>query len=150
MSVKVAYFLTDLTEPGRGNFVVLPASHHRDTIERPPHDDNDLEGAVPILARSGDAVVFDRRLWHMRSENRSPLTRRALFYAYTFRWVRPRDDLHLPAERLGALTPVRAQLLGAGTAAIGHWMAGDDDAPLREWWERRRGPRGRDVANRDR
>lgn len=133
MSVKVAYFLTDVSEPGRGNFSVLPGSHLRDTIERPADDDNDLPGAVPVLARPGSAVVFDRRLWHMRGENRSPLTRKALFYAYTYRWVRPRDDIRIPPELFGAITPIRAQLLGAGSGAIGHWMPEDDDAPLRGW-----------------
>jgi ectoine hydroxylase len=135
MSVKVAYFLSDVAEPGRGNFSVLPGSHLRDTLERPPDDDNDLAGAVPVLARPGTAVVFDRRLWHMRGENRSSLTRKALFYAYTYRWVRARDDIRLPPELNGSITPVRAQLLGAGSSAIGHWMPSDDDAPLRSWWE---------------
>ena len=137
MSVKVAYFLSDVSEPSRGNFSVIPGSHLRDTIDRPPNDVNDLPGAVPVLARPGTAVLFDRRLWHMRGENRSALTRKALFYAYTFRWVRARDDVQVPPEVFGAITPVRAQLLGAGASAIGHWMPDDDDAPLRAWSERR-------------
>ena len=132
LSVKVAYFLTDLGRPGRGNFVVLPGSHRLDAIDRPIDDGNDVPGAVPILAGPGDAVVFDRRLWHMRSENRSAITRKALFYAYTYRWIRPRDDLRVPPERLPALSPVRSQLLGAGTGAIGHWMPGEEDVPLRD------------------
>lgn len=79
LSVKVAYFLTDVSEPGRGNFVLLPGSHRANAIERPPDDDNALPGARPLLASAGDAVVFDRRVWHMRSPNRSTLTRKALF-----------------------------------------------------------------------
>ena len=134
MSVKVAYFLSDVGEPGRGNFSVLPGSHLLDTIERPPDDSNDLPGAVPILARPGSAVLFDRRLWHMRGENRSSLTRKALFYAYTYRWVRARDDILIPPELFGTITPIRAQLLGAGSSAVGHWMPSGDDAPLRAWW----------------
>ena len=130
MSVKVAYFLTDVSEPGRGNFVVVPGSHLGPPLRRPADDDNDIPGAVPILARPGTAVLFDRRLWHMRSENRSSLTRKALFYAYTYRWVRPRDDLVIPAERARVMTPVRAQLLGAGASAIGHWFPEVEDAPL--------------------
>jgi ectoine hydroxylase len=122
LSVKVAYFLTDVSEPGRGNFVVLPGSHTRNAIPRPPDDDNELPGATPILARAGDAVLFDRRLWHMRSPNRSSLTRKALFYAYTYRWVRPRDDLDVRPELLELVTPVRARLLGAGATAIDFWM----------------------------
>lgn len=135
MSVKVAYFLTDVGVPGRGNFSVLPGSHLRDTIERPSDDSSDLVGAVPVLARPGTAVLFDRRLWHMRGENRSSLTRKALFYAYTYRWVRPRDDIRVSPGLFGTITPVRAQLLGAGSSAIGHWMPSEDDAPLRRWWE---------------
>jgi len=135
MSVKVAYFLTDVSEPGRGNFSVLPGSHLRDVITRPSDDRNDLPGSVPVLARPGTAVLFDRRLWHMRGENRSPMTRKALFYGYTYRWVRPRDDVHIPPERFGTITPVRAQLLGAGASAIGHWIPEVDDPPLRSWWE---------------
>lgn len=133
MSVKVAYFLTDVSEAGRGNLVVLPGSHRRNAIERPADDDNDLADALPILADPGTAVLFDRRLWHMRSENTSELTRKALFYAYTFRWVRPRDDMIIAPEMREHLTPIREQLLGTQTAAIGHWMPGAEDAPLKAW-----------------
>ncbi|MGH2595777.1 MAG: phytanoyl-CoA dioxygenase family protein [Actinomycetota bacterium] len=135
LSVKVAYFLTDVSEPGRGNFSVLPGSHTRDAIDRPADDRNDLAGAVPVLARPGTAVLFDRRLWHMRGDNRSSITRKALFFAYTYRWVRARDEIQIPPELFGMITPIRAQLLGSGSSAIGHWMPSDDDAPLRTWWE---------------
>jgi ectoine hydroxylase len=135
MSVKVAYFLTDVGEPDRGNFSIVPGSHLRDTLERPSDDIGGLAGAVPVLARPGTAVLFDRRLWHMRGENRSSVTRKALFYAYTYRWVRAHDDVQMPPELFGMITPVRAQLLGAGSSAIGHWMPEEDDTPLRAWWE---------------
>jgi ectoine hydroxylase-related dioxygenase (phytanoyl-CoA dioxygenase family) len=131
LSVKLAYFLTDVSEPGRGNFVVLPGSHRSNAIERPADEDNDLPGAVPILAGPGDAVLFDRRLWHMRSPNASDMTRKALFYAYTYRWIRARDDLQVRAELAHLITPVRAQLLGAGTEAIDFWMPDHVDLPVR-------------------
>ncbi len=132
LSVKVAYFLTDLTESGRGNFMVLPRSHLRNAIHRPPDDDNAIAGAVPVLAAAGDAVLFDRRLWHMRSANRSEYTRKALFYAYTYRWVRPRDDVRVPVELLHLITPVRAQLLGAAVHASDYWMPDHVDVPVRQ------------------
>jgi ectoine hydroxylase-related dioxygenase (phytanoyl-CoA dioxygenase family) len=131
LSVKVAFFLTDCSEPGRGNFVVLPRSHVRNGIARPVDDSNDLPGAAPILARPGDAVLFDRRLWHMRSPNASSGTRKALFYAYTYRWVRARDDLHVRPELLGLVTPARAQLLGSGATADHFWMPDHVELPLR-------------------
>jgi ectoine hydroxylase-related dioxygenase (phytanoyl-CoA dioxygenase family) len=132
MSVKVAYFLTDVSVPGRGNFVVLPGSHRLDTIERPAAG-NDVAGAVPILAEPGDAVVFDRRLWHMRSPNRSTITRKALFLAYTYRWVRPRDDLRLPAPLVSDLTPVQRQLAGVEVEdPFPLWMPDSSPLPLRK------------------
>lgn len=137
IAVKLAYFLTDVSQPGRGNLSVLPGSHRLDAIERPPGDDNELPGSVPVLAGPGDAVLFDRRLWHMRSANASTLTRKALFYAYTYRWVRARDDLQVRAELAHLVTPVRAQLLGAGATAIERWMPDDVDLPVRDAAARR-------------
>jgi ectoine hydroxylase-related dioxygenase (phytanoyl-CoA dioxygenase family) len=131
LAVKVAYFLTDVSEPGRGNFAVLPGSQLRNAIARPRDDRNEIPGAVPILVHAGDAVLFDRRLWHMRSPNRSGFTRKALFYAYTYRWVRPRDDLEVGADLVGTITPAREQLLGAGARAIDFWMPDQTKLPLR-------------------
>ena len=131
LSLKVAYFLTDLSEPGRGNFVVLPGSHRRNTIDRPADDRNDLPGAVPILAEPGDAVIFDRRLWHMRGDNRSDVTRKALFLAYTYRWIRPRDDLALPPSLVAMMSPVQRQLVGIDTDdPIRFWMPDREPLPL--------------------
>ena len=133
LSLKVAYFLTDLTEPGRGNFVVLPGSHLRNTLARPARDDVMPPGATPILAAPGDAVIFDRRLWHMRSQNRSMRTRKALFYGYTYRWIRPRDDLGLDRETIARLTPVQRQLAGVDdTDAIDRWMPDRNTLPIHE------------------
>jgi ectoine hydroxylase len=132
LSVKVAYFLTDVSEPGRGNFMVLPGSHVRNTIDRPADDDNAIEGATPVLAAAGDAVVFDRRLWHMRSPNRSAVTRKALFYAYTYRWIRPRDALEVRAELSHLIDPVRAQLLGGAAHTSDYWMPDHVDVPVRD------------------
>src|SRR5262249_17826258 len=64
LSLKVAYFLSDASEPGRGNFWVIPKSHLEDTLERPADGIGQPAGAVPVLAKPGTAVFFDRRLWH--------------------------------------------------------------------------------------
>jgi len=130
IAVKVAYFLTDLSEPGRGNFQVLPGSHLVNQIDRPADDANDIPGATPVLAQPGDAVIFDRRLWHARSPNRSDITRKAIFFAYTFRWVRTRDDLEVKPELRDSLTPVRRQLLGEAEHTIDYWMPDLVEPPL--------------------
>jgi ectoine hydroxylase len=127
LSVKVAYFRTDVPTPEHGALRVVPGSQCWDTLPR----DREPSGAVPLLVRAGTAVVFDRRLWHARGDNRSNSTRKALFYGYTYRWIRPRDELELDPAAIARLTPLRRQLLGLGTSTIGYWLPTDEDAPLR-------------------
>jgi phytanoyl-CoA dioxygenase PhyH len=141
LSLKVAYWLTDLSEPGRGNMLVIPGSHTRNSLPRPAPGAKFTEpaGATPVLAAPGDALVFDRRLWHSRSDNLSVSTRKAIFLAYTYRWVRPRDSFGIdPAEeRFRRLSAVRRQLLGDPAPAQSQWGLGDNPVPLRIELDRR-------------
>jgi ectoine hydroxylase len=131
LSLKVAWFLTDVPDADHGALRVIPRSHGFDTLARPADGGVDPAGAVPLTVAAGTAVVLDRRLWHARGDNHSETTRIALFYAYTYRWIRPRDELGIDPGLLDRLDPVRRQLLGAGTSAIGYWIPTDDDVPLR-------------------
>lgn len=133
LSLKVSYWLSDASEPGRGNFYIVPGSHLDDDLERPA--ERNPQGAIPVLARPGDAVLFDRRLWHARSPNHSPVVRKALFYGYGYRWLRTKDDMTLPPALLAAADPIRRQLLGVGTNANGFFSPRDEDVPLKAWLE---------------
>jgi ectoine hydroxylase len=133
LSVKVVYFLSDVSQAGRGNLRVIPGSHRSDTLARPINGGIDPPGAVPLRASSVTAVIFDRRLWHSRTGNRSAYARKALFYAHTYRWIRPRDALDIPRALDDVITPIRGQLLGRGTGPLGHWLPTDEDGPLRAW-----------------
>ena len=131
LSLKVAYFLTDVDTRDHGALWVLPQSHVRDRLERPRDGSTVPPGAVPLLVRAGTAVVFDRRLWHARGDNVSSRTRKALFYGYSHRWIRPRDELlGVDENLLATLDPVRRQLLGGGTSPIGYWIPTEADIPL--------------------
>jgi ectoine hydroxylase-related dioxygenase (phytanoyl-CoA dioxygenase family) len=112
LSVKAGYWLSDVSQPGRGNLKLVPGSHTVNRIDGPPRRDvpwPDPSGATQVTARPGDVVLFDRRIWHARSVNRSTLTRKAVFFAYTYRWVRSRDKIPPAAV---ARSPVRRQLFG--------------------------------------
>lgn len=135
MSVKVAFFLTDVSEPERGNLHVIPGSHRLDMAPRRVDGSLSPPGAIPIVARPGTAVVFDRRLWHARSDNRSSLTRKALFLAYSYRWIRPREELSLPPGLAATLSPIRRQLLGAASGPMGHYVPTSEEVPVKELCE---------------
>jgi ectoine hydroxylase len=132
LSLKVAYFLSDTSEPGRGNFWVIPRSHLQDAIERPADGIGQPEGAVPVLARPGTAVFFDRRLWHTATPNHSDVTRKVLFYGYGYRWIRTKDDMTVQ-DLWPRCSPIRRQILGDGVNANGHFTPTDADVPLRVW-----------------
>ena len=57
LSVKLAYWLSDVSAPGRGNLKVVPGSHVVNWIDGPPRRDvewPDPEGAVEVTADPGD------------------------------------------------------------------------------------------------
>jgi ectoine hydroxylase-related dioxygenase (phytanoyl-CoA dioxygenase family) len=132
LSLKVAYFLSDTSVAGRGNFWVIPGSHLADTLEGPADGQGQPAGAIPVLAKAGTAVFFDRRLWHTASPNWSDITRKILFYGYGYRWIRTKDDMTVQ-DLWPSSSPIRRQLLGAGVNANGHFSPTDEDVPLRVW-----------------
>ena len=133
VSLKVAFFLTDCTDTDRGNFHAVPGSHLRNAVEMPADGDADPAGAVPIRVAAGDAVFFDRRIWHAAGHNFSPNARKVLFYGYSYRWLRPRDDMTV-AHLMDRCDPIQQQLLGAGpSGGHGYTSPKEEDVPLREW-----------------
>lgn len=134
LSIKIVYWLSDCSVQGRGNFYVMPGSHLWDKFERPT-DGSLPEGATAVCCKPGDAVFFDRRIWHARSENDSDITRKGLFYGYGYRWLRSKDDMTIPTDLFEQNDPIRQQLLGGGTNANGHFSPKDADVPLKVWLE---------------
>ena len=134
ISVKVAYFLTDVSEKGRGNFSVIPGSHLKDEIEFPDDGISDPEGAFEVRAPAGSAAIFDRRIWHVGGRNFSDITRKVVFLGYSYRWFRPRDDMTV-SHYMDGCDPIRRQLLGARTCAEGLTSPTDEDVPLRLWMQ---------------
>ncbi len=61
LSVKLAYWLSDVSEPGRGNLKVVPGSHLTNWIDGPPRRDiqwPDPEGAIEVTAGPGGLTAF--------------------------------------------------------------------------------------------
>jgi len=128
VSLKVGFHLSDATAPDRGNMWVVPGSHLWPRGLQPEDDD---PRALPVLAAAGDAVLFDRRLWHRGGVNRAAATRKILFYGYSYRWFRPRSDLVIDAATAAACDPVQRQLLGVGSSNISCTSPLDADVPLK-------------------
>ena len=138
LSVKVAYLLTDHSQPGSANLWVLPGAHTRSSIDVPPDGQGQPSGAIPVCAPAGSAVIFDRRLWHDGSPNAAPWSRRALFYGYGYRWIRRRDKdaMPIPPDLLTDAGPIRRQLLDYPSEGDKPLRYIGGDSPLRDWLQR--------------
>jgi ectoine hydroxylase-related dioxygenase (phytanoyl-CoA dioxygenase family) len=136
VSLKVAFFLSDCSVAGRGNFGAVPGSHLTNALVDPERRDVDPPGATVVLVPRGGMVLFDRRIWHTGTENYADYPRKALFYGYSYRWLRPRDDMRV-AHYLERCDPIRRQLLGTSpSGGRGYTSPQPEDVPLRAWLER--------------
>ena len=139
LSLKVSYWLSDVTHRDNGAMRLIPGSHKLDKI--PPRSDpeSDPDGAMDLLVKRGTAVLFDRRMWHSRGRNYSDVTRKVLFMGYSYRWLRGLDYNLMPEEILEKCDPIRRQLLGDGVNIKGWWQPTDADVPLKTWIAEHRG-----------
>lgn len=139
LSLKVSYWLTDVTHRDNGAMRLIPRSHKLDTLPPPSEPDSDPDGAMDLLVKRGTAVLFDRRMWHSRGWNFSDVTRKVLFMGYSYRWLRGLDYNLMPPEILAKCDPIRRQLLGDGVNIKGWWQPTDADVPLKTWIAKHRG-----------
>jgi hypothetical protein len=135
--IKVAYWLSDLSETGKGGIRFVPGSHR--LMGRPAQapDMPDPYGAIEVRAQAGDAVLFEQRMWHAVGPNRSDEVRKSVFFGYGYRWLRPMDYVQMPSELLERVDPIRRQLLGDAATELGYYLPTDGDVPLRGWWRER-------------
>ena len=110
LSIKVGFYLTDLSEVGRGQTYLIQGSHR--TGEKPPGPHEMPPSAYPLCVKPGTAMLYDRRTIHsIRSPNLSNITRRVIFIQYAFRWLCPVDAMTVEHVR-DRCNAVRLQLLG--------------------------------------
>jgi ectoine hydroxylase-related dioxygenase (phytanoyl-CoA dioxygenase family) len=132
LSLKVGYYLTDVTGPDWGNTLLLPGSHQQDELDCRDDGTASPPGAVPLRVPSGSALLLDRRLWHSRSPNFGPHTRKVIWVGYAYRWLRPKDEMTV-GHLVERSDPVRRQLLGYASCANSAYDPEDGDVPLRVW-----------------
>lgn len=137
LSIKVAFYLTDVTAPNSGNTYVIPGSHG--STERPESPRSGVlpKNAVCLQGKPGTALLLDQRIWHTSSPNLSPLIRKVLFLGYGYRWLYPLDPMQVESL-VDSSDPIRRQLLGRQTVFQGgefsnRYYPSAEDVPLLKW-----------------
>jgi ectoine hydroxylase-related dioxygenase (phytanoyl-CoA dioxygenase family) len=107
-AIQISFLLDDANE-SNGCTVVVPGSHRSGE-----YTDRGLEDLVPVIARAGDIVIWDSRLWHGTTENATGASRWALIATMTQWWVKQSMDIprSLPEEIYLQLSDEQKALLG--------------------------------------
>jgi ectoine hydroxylase-related dioxygenase (phytanoyl-CoA dioxygenase family) len=132
--LKVAIFLSDQSQTGCGNTMVVPGSNRLTGPLAQADGEPHPYGAIEITGKPGDFFLFEQRCWHAVGPNYSDITRKTLFMGYGFRWVRAMDYLIPDPAVVAKATPIQRQLLGDVPTPMGIYLPTDDDVPLRAWW----------------
>jgi ectoine hydroxylase-related dioxygenase (phytanoyl-CoA dioxygenase family) len=94
---------------------MVRGSHRKNTplqLRKGEVDPVDVE-VCDLRLNAGDAFIFENRIYHTATPNRSNRTSKVLMYGYSYRWMKPEVYLELPdKELLAKAGPVARQLLG--------------------------------------
>ena len=115
VGIKVCYCLTDFLNDDDGLTLLARGTQ-------------DLDGPLEILKgevdpvnveicdfklNAGDAFIFDNRIYHTASPNRSDRVSKVLMFGYAYRWMKAEVYLNNPdAKILRNYDPITRQLLG--------------------------------------
>ena len=115
VGIKICYCLTDFSQPDSGITKMARGSHLRTaplTIQKDEVDPSDVE-VCDLRLNSGDALLFENRIFHTAAPNRSNRVSKVIMYGYSYRWMKPEVYLDLPDKRyLEQAGPIVHQLLG--------------------------------------
>ena len=111
-SLKVAYYLTDLSEANSGVTMMAAGSNQlKERIEIPEGQVDPATKVEPML-NPGDCVFFENRTWHAGAANLTKRVRKAVMVGYSYDWVSPTDYRRQSPELVEKLTPIERYLVG--------------------------------------
>lgn len=85
--MQVVFVLDDMNEEN-GCTQVVPGSHLSGR-----YTDRDMANLKPLIAKAGDVVFWDSRLWHGTAANKSGVSRWALIATVTQWWIKQSMDM---------------------------------------------------------
>jgi len=115
LGIKVCYCLTDFHGSDSGLTLMARTSQlrtHPLVIPKGQVDPPDLE-VCHLDMNAGDALLFENRIYHTATPNRTNRISKKVMFGYAYRWMKPEVYLDVPDERLlEKADPITRQLLG--------------------------------------
>ena len=132
-SLKVAYYLTDLSEPKSGVTLMAAGSNQlKEAIEIPEGQIDPATSVEPLL-HPGDCVFFENRTWHAGTANLTDRVRKAVMVGYSYDWITPTDYRTQAPEMVEKLTPMQRYLVGEPADDNENFDFTGGYNPINEW-----------------
>ncbi|MFT4927443.1 MAG: ectoine hydroxylase [Phenylobacterium sp.] len=115
VGIKVCYCLTDFQQNDDGLTLLARGTQHWDGPLEMAKGEIDPIGVdvCDLKLNAGDAFIFDNRIYHTASPNRSDRVSKVLIFGYSYRWMKAEIYLDNPdPNKLRQHDPVTRQLLG--------------------------------------
>ncbi len=132
-SLKVAYYLTDLSEPNSGVTMMAARSNQLHAPLDIPDGEVDPATKVEPLLHPGDAVFFENRTWHAGAANLTERTRKAVMIGYSYDWVKPTDYRQQAPAMVEKLSPMELYLVGEPVDDNPHFDFTGGANPIADW-----------------
>jgi ectoine hydroxylase len=114
LQLRVGYLLTDQSEDGTGNMVMIPGSHNS-AVTLPKGivpDEDDLPTRDVICGAPGTALLFHQGVYHRTGRNDRDFDRFTMHMVYSPPWLIPSDRTGNDPAFLERTTPLRRALVG--------------------------------------
>jgi hypothetical protein len=102
LTIKIGYWLTDVTEAAMGCLVVIPGSQRWDMIDAYTQHQA-VPGEIRVTLRRGTVTVMHHALWHRVEPNSSDTVRANIYLAYGPSWVHASDRIVADRDWAAAL-----------------------------------------------
>ena len=134
-SLKIAYYLTDLSEPNRGATMMASGSNKLKEKINIPEGKVDPETAIEPLLNPGDCVFFENRTWHAGAANLTDRIRKAVMFGYCYSWMRPIDYRQQSPEFVEKLNAMQRFLVGESVDDTREFQFDGGVNPINTWCE---------------
>ena len=114
VQLRVGYYLTDQSEDGMGNMVMVPGSHNIPVTfpKGVTPDQDDLPIRDVVCGKPGAALLFHQGVYHRTGRNDRDFDRYTMHMVYAPPWLIPSDRMRNDPAFLERTTPLRRALLG--------------------------------------
>ena len=138
VGIKVGYCLTDFSETRSGFTLFASGSHLLQTSLPIPKGEVDPPDTVELCINSGDAFLFENRLFHTSAPNLSDHVSKVIILGYTYRWMGGRRETMQTVQPdetiLSQVNTVLKQLMGGPSEGLIEWAREHDVMPEPIQW----------------